>query len=51
MRLSVERLRWGLLAGAVLLVGVVVVLLSYGRYRAVRGVEADCEAVGRDDYA
>src|SRR5580704_10654042 len=36
MRLSVERLRWGLLAGAVLLVGVVVVLLSYGRYRAVQ---------------
>ena len=35
MRLSVERLRWGLLAGALLLVGVVVVLLSYGRYRAV----------------
>lgn len=33
--LSVERLRWGLLAGAVLLVGVVVVLLGYGRYRAV----------------
>ena len=36
MRLSVERLRWGLLAGALLLVGVVVVLLSYGRYRAVQ---------------
>ena len=36
MRLSVERLRWGLLAGAVLLVGVVVVLLGYGRYRAVQ---------------
>jgi lipopolysaccharide export system protein LptA len=35
MRLSVERVRWGLLAGALLLVGVVVVLLSYGRYRAV----------------
>src|SRR5215469_11004797 len=34
--LSVERLRWGLLAGALLLVGVVVVLLSYGRYRAVQ---------------
>jgi lipopolysaccharide export system protein LptA len=33
--LSVERLRWGLLAGALLLVGVLVVLLSYGRYRAV----------------
>ncbi|HXS12609.1 MAG TPA: hypothetical protein VN734_07895 [Acidobacteriaceae bacterium] len=36
MRLSVERLRWGLLAGALLLVGVVVVLLGYGRYRAVQ---------------
>jgi lipopolysaccharide export system protein LptA len=36
MRLSVERLRWGLLAGAVLLVGVLAALLSYGRYRAVQ---------------
>jgi lipopolysaccharide export system protein LptA len=36
MRLSVERLRWGLLAGALLLVGVVVLLLGYGRYRAVQ---------------
>src|ERR1700761_5618970 len=36
MRLSVERLRWGLVAGALLLVGVVVVLLSYGRDRAVQ---------------
>ena len=36
MRLSVERLRWGLLAGALLLVGVLVVLLSYGRYRALQ---------------
>src|SRR6185437_12574337 len=36
MRLSVERLRWGLLAGALLLVGVLIVLLSYGRYRAVQ---------------
>ena len=36
MRLSVERLRWGLLAGALLLVGAVVVLLGYGRYRAVQ---------------
>jgi lipopolysaccharide export system protein LptA len=35
MRLSVERLRWGLLAGAPLLIAVLVVLLSYGRYRAV----------------
>jgi len=36
MRLSVERLRWGLLAGALLLVGVLIVLLGYGRYRAVQ---------------
>jgi lipopolysaccharide export system protein LptA len=36
MRVSVERLRWFLLAGALLLVGAVVVLLSYGRYRAVK---------------
>ncbi len=36
MRLSVERLRWGLLAGALVLVAVLVVLLSYGRYRAVK---------------
>jgi len=36
MRLSVERLRWGLLAGALLLVGVVAVLLGYGRYRALQ---------------
>ncbi len=36
MRLSVERLRWGLLAGALLLVGVLVVLVGYGRYRAVQ---------------
>ncbi|HEV2576423.1 MAG TPA: LptA/OstA family protein [Acidobacteriaceae bacterium] len=36
MRLSVERLRWGLLAGALLLIAVLVVLLSYGRYRAVQ---------------
>src|SRR5579875_4066769 len=34
--LSVERLRWGLLAGALLLIAVLVVLLSYGRYRAVK---------------
>ena len=36
MRLWVERLRWGLLAAAVLLICVVVVLLGYGRYRAVK---------------
>jgi lipopolysaccharide export system protein LptA len=36
MRLSVERLRWGLLAGALLLIAVLVGLVSYGRYRAVQ---------------
>lgn len=36
MRLSVERLRWGLLAGVLLLMTVVLVLLGYGRYRAVQ---------------
>lgn len=34
--LSVERLRWVLLAGALLLIAVLLVLLSYGRYRAVK---------------
>lgn len=34
--LSVERLRWILLAGGLLLVGVLVALLSYGHYRAVK---------------
>ena len=29
--LSVERLRWGLLAGVLLLIAVLVALLSYGR--------------------
>jgi lipopolysaccharide export system protein LptA len=36
MRLSVERIRWGLLAGALMLLAVMVVLLGYGRYRAVK---------------
>lgn len=36
MRLSVERLRWGLLASALLLVVVLAVLVGYGRYRAVK---------------
>ncbi|HSU20040.1 MAG TPA: LPS export ABC transporter periplasmic protein LptC, partial [Acidobacteriaceae bacterium] len=36
MRLSIERLRWGLLAAALLLIAVIVSLLAYGRYRAVR---------------
>ncbi|HEY5329480.1 MAG TPA: hypothetical protein VIJ79_06330 [Acidobacteriaceae bacterium] len=36
MRLSVERLRWGLLAGALLLIAVLVGVVSYGRYRAVQ---------------
>lgn len=36
MRLSVERLRWGLLAAALLLIAILIVLLGYGRYRAVK---------------
>ncbi len=36
MQLSVERIRWGLLAGALLLVVVLAGVLSYGHYRAVR---------------
>ncbi len=36
MRLSVERIRWGLLLGALLLIAVLAALLSYGRYRAVK---------------
>jgi lipopolysaccharide export system protein LptA len=35
MQLSVERLRWGLLAGGLLLVAVLLVLMGYGRYHAV----------------
>jgi lipopolysaccharide export system protein LptA len=33
MRLSIQRLRWVLLAGALLLVGVLAVYIGYGRYR------------------
>jgi lipopolysaccharide export system protein LptA len=36
MQLSVERIRWGLLAGALLLIAIVMGLLSYGRYRALK---------------
>ncbi|HEX4156465.1 MAG TPA: hypothetical protein VHY48_12715 [Acidobacteriaceae bacterium] len=36
MRLWVERLRWGLLVGALVLLAVVVALMGYGRYRAVK---------------
>lgn len=36
MRLSVQRLRWVLLAGAVLLLGVLAAFIGYGRYRALR---------------
>jgi lipopolysaccharide export system protein LptA len=35
MRLSIQRLRWVLLAGALLLVVVLAVYIGYGRYRAV----------------
>jgi lipopolysaccharide export system protein LptA len=36
MQLSVERVRWGLLAGALVLVAVIAGVLSYGHYRAVK---------------
>ncbi len=36
MRLSIQRLRWVLIAGALLLVGVLVVFIGYGRYRALK---------------
>ena len=35
MRSSVQRLRWLLLTGAVLLVGVLVVYIGYGRFKAL----------------
>ncbi len=36
MRLSIQRLRWVLIAGALLLVGVLAVFIGYGRYRAMK---------------
>ena len=36
MRLSIQRLRWVLLAGAVLLLGVLAAFIGYGRYRALK---------------
>jgi lipopolysaccharide export system protein LptA len=36
MRLSIQRLRWVLLAGALLLVVVLAAYISYGRYRALK---------------
>lgn len=36
MRLSIQRLRWVLLAGAMLLVGVLVLYIGYGRYRSMK---------------
>jgi lipopolysaccharide export system protein LptA len=36
MRLTIQRLRWGLLAGALLLVVVLAGYIGYGRYRALR---------------
>jgi lipopolysaccharide export system protein LptA len=36
MRLSIQRLRWVLIAGAVLLVGVLAVYIGYGRYLALK---------------
>jgi lipopolysaccharide export system protein LptA len=36
MRLSIQRLRWVLIAGAFLLVGVLAVYIGYGRYQALK---------------
>lgn len=36
MRLSIQRLRWVLLAGAVLLIAVLATYIGYGRYRALK---------------
>jgi lipopolysaccharide export system protein LptA len=36
MRLSIQRLRWVLLAGAVLLIAVLAAFIGYGRYRALQ---------------
>ena len=36
MRLSIQRLRWVLLAGALLLAGVLAAFIGYGRYRALK---------------
>lgn len=36
MRLSIQRLRWVLIAGAVILVGILVAYIGYGRYRALK---------------
>jgi lipopolysaccharide export system protein LptA len=36
MRLSIQRLRWVLIAGAVLLVGILAVYIGYGRYLALK---------------
>jgi lipopolysaccharide export system protein LptA len=36
MRMSIQRLRWALVAGALLLVGVLAVFIGYGRYVALR---------------
>ena len=36
MRLSIQRLRWVLLAGALILLGVLTAFIGYGRYRALK---------------
>ena len=40
MRLSIQRLRWVLLAGAVLLIGVLATYIGYGRYQALKRYKA-----------
>jgi lipopolysaccharide export system protein LptA len=36
MRLSIQRLRWVLIAGALILLGILVAYIGYGRYRALK---------------
>ncbi len=39
MRLSIQRLRWVLIAGALLLIAVLAVYIGYGRYRALKAYQ------------
>jgi lipopolysaccharide export system protein LptA len=39
MRMSIQRLRWVLIAGALLLVGVLAVYIGYGRYQQLKAYE------------
>jgi lipopolysaccharide export system protein LptA len=46
MRLSIQRLRWVLIAGALLLVVVLVAYIGYGRYRALKAYRSILERSG-----